>query len=104
MAATRATAGSTSEQNLCRGTSFTSTFRSVSKFDWRQVLVSKISCSGYNSFVHILKFSYRVKDFFQKFALTSIMNNSIRDISTDQAHVWAGSYSSTGAYIAMLVE
>ena len=31
------------------------------------------------------------------------MNNSNRDISTDQAHVWAGSYSSTGAYIAMLV-
>ena len=68
------------------------------------MLVSKISYSGYNSFLHILKFSYRVKDFFQKFALTSIMNNSIRDISTDQAHVWAGIYSSTGAYTAMLVE
>ena len=56
---------STSEQNLCRGTSFTSAFRSASKCDWRQVLFFKISCSGYNSFVHILKFSYRVKDFFK---------------------------------------
>ena len=32
------------------------------------------------------------------------MNNSNREISTDQAHVWVGSYSWTGAYTAMLVE
>ena len=37
---------STSEQNLCRGTSLISIFRSANKFNWRQVLVFKISCSG----------------------------------------------------------